>query len=196
MRELFDAVPKNGAVRDVQDLRRYRQKSHVVIAVRKIAAPFFHYREGHSLMNDGARKQDGNEAREKPGHELSLSVPNTMSAFQHSGPGILVFSHRRPLGHVNRRALELTGHLDQAKNGPTTGTLSRLVSDLRVQIQDTLDNRRNVDIWELFELRRDMGESGRKILLRGFGVPDRNSQNDSRIVFVLEEVDHRREHQA
>jgi hypothetical protein len=93
---------------------------------------------------------------------------------------------------MNHRALELTGHLDQTETGPATMTLSRLVRELRVQIQDTLDNRRKADIWELFELKRDlkrdMVESGRKILLRGFGLADRNSQDDSRIVIVLEEV--------
>jgi hypothetical protein len=89
---------------------------------------------------------------------------------------------------MNHRALELTGHLDQAETGPATMTLSRLVSELRVQIQDTLDNRRQADIWELFELKRDMVESDRKFLLRGFGIADRNSQDDSRSVIVLEEV--------
>jgi hypothetical protein len=88
---------------------------------------------------------------------------------------------------MNRRALELTGNLDQAKIGQATMTLSRLVYELRVQIQDTLDNRRKVDIWELFELKREMVESGRKILLRGFGQADRNSHDGSRIVIVLEE---------
>ena len=99
-------------------------------------------------MNDGVWIRDGNEAHEKPGHELSSSAPSTKSAFQRSSPGILVFSHRRHLGHMNRRALELTGPLDQAEiTGPATTTLSRLVSELRVQIQDTLDNRRKADIW-------------------------------------------------
>ena len=139
-------------------------------------------------MNDGARKRDSNEAHEKAGHELSLSAPSTKTAFQRSSPGILVFSHRRHLGHVNPRAWELTGHLDQAETVPGVMTLSRLVRELRVQIQDTLDNRRRADILELIELRRDMVESSRKILLRGFGIPDRNSQNDSRIIIVLEEI--------
>jgi hypothetical protein len=89
---------------------------------------------------------------------------------------------------MNRRALELTGDLDQAETGPATMKLSRLVSELRVQIQDTLDHRRQADIWELFELKRDMVEAGRKILLRGFGIADRSSQDNSRIVIVLEEI--------
>ena len=143
---------------------------------------------GHSPMNDGVWIRDGNESHEKPGHELSYSETSTKSACQRSSPGILVFSHRRHLGHMNRRALELTGPPSQAETGQATTTLSRLVSELRVQIQDTLDHRRQADIWERFELKRDMVEAGRKILLRGFGIPDRNSQNDSRIIIVLEEI--------
>jgi hypothetical protein len=60
---------------------------------------------------------------------------------------------------MNHRALELTGHLDQTETGPATTTLSRLVRELRVQIQDTLESRRKADIWELFELKRDMVET-------------------------------------
>jgi hypothetical protein len=142
---------------------------------------------GHSQMNDGARKRDGNDAHEKPGHELSVSAPSTKSAFERSSPGILVFSNRRHLGHINQRALELTGHLDQAETGPSTMTLSMLVSELRVQIQVALDNRRKGDIWELFELKRDIVEAGRKIRLRGFGIADQRSQDNSRIVIVLDE---------
>jgi hypothetical protein len=139
-------------------------------------------------MNDGAWIRDGNESHEKPGQELSSPAPSTKSAFQRSSPGILVFSHRRQLLHMNHRALELTGHLDQTETGPPTMTLSRLVNQLRVQIQDTHDSRRKADISELFELKRDMVESGRKILLRGFGLADRNSPDNERIVIVLEEV--------
>ena len=100
----------------------------------------------------------------------------------------MVFSHRRHLGHMNRRALELTGHLDQGETGPATVTLRGRVSELRVQIEDILDYRRNADIWELFEMKRDMVEAGRKILLRGFGLADRNSKDNARIVIVLEEI--------
>jgi len=88
---------------------------------------------------------------------------------------------------MNRRALELTGNLDQTETGPATMMLPGWVSELRVQIQDTLDYRRNANIWELFELKRDMVEAGRKILLRGFGLADRDSHEGSRIVIVLEE---------
>ena len=142
---------------------------------------------GHSPMNDGTCLRDGKEVHEKPGHELSSSVPSTESAFQRSGPGILVFLRRQSLAHMNHRALELTGHFDQTEIGPATTTLLRLVSELRVQIQDTLDHRRKADIWGLFELKREIVESSRRILLRGFGLADRNSHDGSRIMIVLDE---------
>lgn len=67
-------------------------------------------------MNGRAWVRDGSESHEKPGHELSSSVPSTKSVFQRSGPGIQLFSHKRHLGHMNRRVLELTGHRRQANN--------------------------------------------------------------------------------
>ena len=139
-------------------------------------------------MNDGVWIGDGQESRLRRLQGLSSPATSTKRASQSSIPGILVFSRRRQLLHMNHRALELTGHLDQTETGPATMTLSRLVRELRVQIQDTLDSRRNADIWELFELKREMVESGRKILLRGFGLADRNSPDNARIVIVLKEV--------
>ena len=139
-------------------------------------------------MNDGVWIGDRQEARLRRLQGLSSPATSTKSASQSSIPGILVFSRRRQLLHMNHRALELTGHLDQTETGPATMTLSRLVRELRVQIQETLDSRRKADIWELFELKREMVESGRKILLRGFGLADRNSPVNARIVIVLNEV--------
>lgn len=140
------------------------------------------------MMNDGVCIREGHEQQERHGQGLSSAAPSTKSAFQSSSPGILVFSHRRQLLHMNRRALELIGHLDQAEIGPATMTFSRLVSELRVQIQDTLDSRMKANVWELFELERVIFEAGRKILFRGFGLPNRNSRDHSRVIIVLEEA--------
>jgi hypothetical protein len=139
-------------------------------------------------MNDGVWIGDRQESRLRRLQGLSSPATSTKSVSQSSIPGILVFSRRRQLLHMNHRPLELTGHLDQTETGPATIRLSRLVRELRVQVQDTLDSRRKADIWELFELKREMVESGRKILLRGFGLADRNSPDNARIVIVLKEV--------
>ena len=65
--------------------------------------------------------------------------------------------------------------------------------ELRNAIQAALDHRRDANIWELFELKRVLFEARRKILVRGFGLADRDSHDDSRIVIVLEELGLRQE---
>ena len=70
------------------------------------------------------------------------------------------------------------------------------VRELSAQIQEMLDHRRDVNIWEIFELKRVIFEPERKILIRGFGLADRNSYDDSRIVIVLEEVGRQQEHKV
>lgn len=108
-------------------------------------------------------------------------------------PGILMFSRRQQLLHLNRRALELTGHFDQAEIGRACEIHSASVLDLRNAIQTALDHRRDANIFELFELKRVLLGARRRILMRGFGLADRNSHDDSSIVIVLEELDHRQE---
>jgi hypothetical protein len=61
------------------------------------------------------------------------------------------------------------------------------VYELRDAIQAALDQRRDANILELFELKRVFYEASRKILARGFGLSDRNAPDNSRIVIVLEE---------
>ena len=108
-------------------------------------------------------------------------------------PGILIFSHRQKLLHVNRRALELTGQLDPAEIEPGCRIHSGPVYELRNGIQAALDHRRNADIWELVEVKRVIFETERKILVRGFGLSDRKAPGYSRIVIVLEEFDPRQD---
>jgi hypothetical protein len=62
------------------------------------------------------------------------------------------------------------------------------VRELIAQIQEALDSRTEANIRELFELKRVIFETERKILVRGFGLAGPNSHDDSRIVIVLEEV--------
>jgi hypothetical protein len=97
---------------------------------------------------------------------------------------------------MNRRASELTGHLDKADTGPATMMLSRLVSEHRTQMQDILDSRKAANIWEPFQLKRVIYQAGRKILVRGFGLADQNSYDDSRIILVLEEIRLGQEHKV
>jgi PAS domain-containing protein len=148
------------------------------------------------MMNDGVVIRDGYESHVRREQGLSSSKSTEESASARSRPGILIFSRARQLLHMNRRALELTGHSDQTELGPVHDFRSAQVRELSAQIQETLDRRREADIWEIFELKRVIFETERKILVRGFGLADRNSHDASRIVVVLEEVGPRQKHQT
>jgi hypothetical protein len=97
---------------------------------------------------------------------------------------------------MSRRALDLIGHLSQAEIGPDHDIRAAQVRELLAQIQETLAHRKAANIWEAFELKRVIFEAGCKILVQGFGLANQDSDNDSRIVIVLEEVGRRQEHKA
>lgn len=147
-------------------------------------------------MNDGTVLRDGNESHVWREQGLSYSEPSANGASAGSRPGILIFSRAGKLLHINSRALELTGHLNQAEIGRVHDIRSVPVRELSAQIQEMLDRWRKANIWEIFELKRVIFEAERKLLVRGFGLADRNSHADSRIVIVLEEAGHRQGHQA
>lgn len=143
------------------------------------------------MRSDAVRQQyhmsqmrRGNE----PGSELS---PLNDSARYRSG--ILIFSRRQKLLHANCRALELIGHPDQRKCEPECEFHVVPVCELLDSIQAALDHRKAASIWEPFELKRVFFEPRCKIVMRGLGLANRDSHDDSCIVIVLEEVRLRRE---
>lgn len=140
-----------------------------------------------------ARISNGHDAHVRRELGVSRVEPRAKGGSLGSRPGILIFSCRQQMLHMNHRALELTGQLHQAELGPVHEIRSALVRELRTVIQETMDHRRDANIWELFELKRVIVEVGRKILARGFGLADRKSFEDSRIVIVLEELSLRQE---
>lgn len=147
-------------------------------------------------MNGGTEIRDGHESHVRRKQGLSLSELSAEGAPARSLPGILIFSRRQQLLHMNSRALELTGHLNQVEIKSVHDIRSSPVRELSAQIQETLDHRRKANIWEIFELNRVIFETERKILVRGFGLADRNSHDASRVVIVLEDVGRRQEHKA
>ena len=148
------------------------------------------------MMNDGNVMCDGSASYVRHGHGLSSCEPGTKEASARSRLGILIFSRGQQLLHMNSRALELTGHLNQDEIGLVQDLRSAPVRELSTQIQEMLGRRKEANIWEIFELKRVIFETERKILVRGFGLADRNSYDDSHIVIVLEEVTCRQEHKA
>ncbi|MBU6483067.1 MAG: hypothetical protein KGS09_21325 [Nitrospirae bacterium] len=105
-----------------------------------------------------------------------------------SSPGVLVFSRSLQLQYVNRRALELIRNIGQAMTESGVIVLSRPLIELRDQIQESLDDRLEANIWDQFEMSRVVSEGGRRLLLRGFGHPNGAASRDSRIIIVLEEI--------
>jgi hypothetical protein len=105
-----------------------------------------------------------------------------------SSPGIFVFSRSLQLQYVNRRALELIRNIGQAITELGLIVLSTPLLELRDQIQESLDDCLEANIWEPFEISRVVSEFGRRLLFRGFGHPNRAANRDSRIVIVLEEI--------
>jgi hypothetical protein len=105
-----------------------------------------------------------------------------------SSPGILVFSRSLQLQYVNRRALELIRNIGQTMTDSGLIVLSTPLLEFRDQIQESLDDRLEANIWEPFEMSRVVSESGRRLLVRGFGHPNGAASRDSRIIIVLEEI--------
>jgi hypothetical protein len=147
------------------------------------------------MMNNGIVLGDVSESTVPRVPGLSGIGPFMSADGRGTRPGILIYSHCRKLLHMNRRAMELTGHLDRKDAEPINRLRSASVHELRQNIQETLDHRRLTNISELFELKRFLFEAGRTIQVRGFGLAGRYSDEDSRIVIVLEEIEHSQEQQ-
>ena len=145
------------------------------------------------MMSGGVLRQAGLVSEIRPGQGVT-SDPIPLYRRGYYRPGIVIFSRRQKLLHASRRALELMDQLDPSELEPVHEIHSTPVHELRHAIQAALDHRRAADIWEIFELKRIIFEVRRTILVRGFGLADRKSYEDSRIVIVLEELGARKEH--
>ncbi len=121
----------------------------------------------------------------------SVPAPNSAEKLAHapSGPGILVFSPTFQVLRVNRRALELAGRIGQVEVGSVRSLVSTPVFGLYVQVLEALNSRTAASIWDPFEIRRVVGEPGRRVLLRGYGLPDHKSSDGTFVVITLEEED-------
>lgn len=148
------------------------------------------------MMNGGTAIRDGYESHVRCEQGLSFAQSSEEGAYVRSRPGVLIFSCEQKLLHMNSRALELLGQLNQAEIRLDHYIRSTQVAELSGRIQKTLDYRRKANMWEIFQLNRAIFEVERKILVRGFGLANRNFYDDSHIVIVVEEVGPLREHEA
>jgi hypothetical protein len=146
-------------------------------------------------MRGETMRQRGHVSQMRRG-QGSAAGPNSNHDTGAEQPESLMFSPGRRTPHVNCRAMDLTSHLDQAEIGTICEIHSAPVRELRNAIQTTLDQRRAANIWEPFELKRVLFEGSRRILVRGLGLADRSSHDESRIVIVLEELGLHQERRA
>lgn len=109
------------------------------------------------------------------------------------GPGIVVLSPSLQILHMNRQAIKLAGMCGPAEpGGQKLNPPARVLNSPLTNIADTI----------LKALRRGnettgKGQSGlhhvvsilgKRVLIRGIGVPSANGLQDSRIVLVLSEI--------
>ena len=113
---------------------------------------------------------------------------------QRVGPGILLLSPALQLMHVNRRAVELSGKIMRAQNGKVaTGVLPKAVTELCDEVITELHVRTDAKDWEQVQIRRLVSTPNPPVLLRAFGLPDREGVKRARILIIMEEVAQRKE---
>ena len=140
------------------------------------------------MMNSGTVSLDRRGSCQQPSQRSSSLSQVKKRPSERSRPGILIFSYVKQLLYMNRRAVELTGHLDQTEIGPGNDIPLVSIQEFRAMIQQTLDQRKKVGIWGSFESEGTVFDVARKLLIRGFGIANQDSYDHSRIVIVLDEV--------
>lgn len=110
--------------------------------------------------------------------EGAVSKRSLQNGIGYDQPQVLMFSRGQKLLSMNCRKSGVIGPLDH----------SVPLRELRNAVQAGLDLRRAANNWEPFELKRVLFEGTGRILVRGLGLADRSSHDESRIVIVLEEL--------
>ncbi len=104
-------------------------------------------------------------------------------------PGILVLAPTMKILYVNRRAWELAGRLGQVELWNSTDhALLPVLGEVCAIVRTALEARAESGQADQFEYLRVIGEFGRCVRIHGFGLPNRLSFSQSRIVIVLYEL--------
>jgi DNA-binding CsgD family transcriptional regulator len=119
-------------------------------------------------------------------------------ADQRAGAGIVVLSSTMQLLHINRQATELSKLINMTEKGGSPGkaahgVLPSALTELCTELLHALQVRTEAKDWEQFELKRIAGNPNQPVLLRGFGLPDRNGLQHARLVVTLEELGRRQQ---
>ena len=147
------------------------------------------------MMNGEIATREDHESHLQPLQGAPPSEPGATGVFGRARPGILIYSHKRRLLHVNSRGLEMRCLLDRVDIESAGMALANSVNEIRIRLQGIMESRGRTSIGELVESKRVIVEDGREILVRGFGLASRQSHGDFRIVIVLEEENVRQDHQ-
>ena len=112
---------------------------------------------------------------------------------QSVGPGIVVLSHVLEILHMNRQAVKLASLLrpiqpDGQLPNNGTGVLPPPLTDLAGKILNLLQSRHERSEKGQIEIRHSVNESDAPVHIRGVGVPDRNGEEQVRIVLILTEA--------
>lgn len=140
------------------------------------------------MMNSGIVRRHRQGSYRQFFQRASALTPLMTHASDDSPPGILVFSYGLKLLHMSRRAMELTGHFDQTDIGPGTYIPLESIQDFLGMIQQTLDQRKEADMWGSFESNGTIFDVAHKLLISGFGIANQDPYDHSRIVIVLDEI--------
>lgn len=129
---------------------------------------------------------------------LNPSEPTDNLADQRAGAGIVVLSSSMQLLHMNRQAAELSKLINMTENGGTPpkaahGVLPSALTELCAELLKALQVRTEAKDWEQFEVKRIAGNPNQPVLLRGFGLPDREGVQHARLVITLEELGRRQQ---
>ena len=109
------------------------------------------------------------------------------------GPGIVVLSPSLEVLHMNRQALKLAGMLGTAEPrgqelNHSTSVLTPPLTNLAGEVLNALRRANETTDKGQFEIRHVAGNLGKRVQMRGIGVPSVNGLRDSRIVLVLAEM--------
>ena len=111
----------------------------------------------------------------------------------HMKCGLAIFSGSGELLHINRQAacwLRLGRRVgrDIANDQHGQGTASPVVTCLRDDLLHIVSARTEAADWRRIEITSLIHVGSRRLLLRGFGIPDRKGMTEARIVMTIEEA--------
>jgi len=124
--------------------------------------------------------------------EESQQCPSSGTVLS-GGPGIVVLSPSLEVLHMNRQAIKLAGMLDPAEPrgqelNHSTSVLTPPLTNLAGEILNALRRYNETTGKGQCEIRHIADNLGKRVLIRGIGVPSVNGMRDSRVVLVLAEM--------